>query len=161
VINLKKTLTAILAVGVLVTSMVPAVATAATTQNHAKVSNTTSSASSYRISNILPEGTNTWGSSGLRTDRSTEEFVYTLTPVDSSKSYVYDVVIEIYTSGTNRSYVGSVGDSGSGTGVVVGRIPFPSLYPGTYYTVLYGSWSASDGSSGSLPTASTNAQIGI
>jgi hypothetical protein len=145
---MKKTLTTIVAaVGVLSTVFVPVMASAATT------------ASSYSV-NILPAGStvNTWGTSTLTADDIDAQFYWKVSPADS-KNYTYSLSIDYYTPGALGSYVGSVAVMNpSGVGVLDGYVAYPQVYlgPGTYVAKLTGTWSATDGTHGSIGTASTS-----
>jgi hypothetical protein len=149
VIRLKKMAAILATVGVLATASFPAMANASTVQNHA---NTLSTASSYSVSNILPNGsyTNTWGTSTLTSDDANMQFFWQVSPTDTTKSYTYNMGIDYYTSSSPSTYVGTIHMSAaSGTGVLSGYVRYPlNLTVGLYYAKLNGSWTASDGTTG-------------
>jgi hypothetical protein len=169
VIHLKKTFAAVLAtVAVLACASMPIMANAATvTQStHANTLNTTAFTSSYSVNSILPAGTatNTWGTSSLTADDASQEFDWKVSPATTSKSYTYYMQIDYYTASMDHSYVGTVGvPTASGVGVLSGTVTYPQIYlgPGAYLSKLSGTWTASDGTSGSIGTASATIRYAI
>lgn len=148
---MKKIAALLATVGVLATASAPAMAHASTVLNHGE---TLSTASSYSVSTILPEGSfnNTWGTSTLTADTMNLKFFWEVSPTNMSKSYVYNMGIEYYTSGSPSTYVGTVKvPQASGAGALSGYVAYPRYQPyGLYYAKLVGSWSASDGTTGSI-----------